>query len=588
MKTSFWKIVFASLTGFIFGLLIIFLFFVSVIISAISQGKNQTTVKSNSVLELKLNGIIPERSPANPFAEFASENEELSAVSLTSILYGLDAAAKDKNIKGILVRADLYAAGMGTAEEIRNKIIEFRKSGKFAIAYSEVMTDAGYYISSACDKVYLNPKGMIEFNGFAAQLAMYKGLFDKMGVEFEVFKAGKYKGAVEPFIQNTLSEPNRQQLKDYVTDLFGHYIGDIARSRKLDSASLAATANGFLARNARKALEYKLVDALYYEDELETELKKLTGTKADDKLNRLAFTSYTKREKGTESGSDKIAVVFATGDIVQGKDATGEQTASETTAAAIKKARLDKKIKAVVLRVNSPGGSSFASDVIAREIELCKKVKPVIVSFGNVAASGGYYIACLADTIFAQPSTITGSIGVFALIPNTANLYKNKLGMTWETVGTGEYSTAWRPDEPLNANMRTYFQQMVNDIYGDFVGIVAKGRKMDTGRVNEIAQGHVYTGLRAKELGLTDKWGGLQRALQSAAWKAGIKEYSTVYYPVLKSPLEMLFGNSASEELGKELIKSQTGELYPTMMEAKRALQSTGMQMRMPWDVTVR
>lgn len=589
MKTGFWKIVFASLTGFIFGLLIIFLFFVSVIISAINEGKNKGKIGNNTVLELKLNGVVQDRGIASPFSEFGGDDENMATISMNGILNGLEAAKTDKKVKGILIRADLYAGGMGTAEEIRNKILDFRKSGKFAIAYSEVLTDAGYYISSACDKVYLNPKGMVEFNGFAAQLAMYKGMFDKLGLEFEVFKAGKYKGAVEPFTQTSISEPNRQQLKDYITDLFGHYISEIAKSRNLDSGSLANVANQFLARNAKKALENKLVDGLMYEDELETELKKRCGTKETEKLSKAGFSSYYNyvSDKGMGSNSNKIAVIFASGDIVQGKDETGEQTASETIAAAIRKARNEKHIKGVVLRVNSPGGSSFASDVIAREIELCKKVKPVIVSFGNVAASGGYYISSLADTIFAQPSTITGSIGVFALIPNTSSMFKNKLGMNWETVETGEYSVAWRPDQPLTPNMRNYFQEMVQEIYGDFVGIVAKGRKMDTASVNALAQGHVYTGIRAQKLGLTDKWGGLERAIQSAAWKAGIKEYDVVNYPKLKTPLEMFFGKTNAEEISNQMLKAQAGEFYPVLQDARKAMKVSGMQMRMPWEINV-
>lgn len=584
---AFFKNVLASLTGFILGMVLIFLFFLAVIATAIATSDKEEGIENNTVLELSLNGEVPERYTENPLEGLGNEANN-AGVGLDRILFGLDKAAKDKKVKGIYLRCDLYTGGMGTADEIREKILAFRKSGKFVIAYAEAMTDAAYFIASACDKVYLNPKGVIEFNGFAGQVMMYKGMFDKVGVEFEVFKVGKFKSAVEPFIQEKISDSNRKQIEVYVNELFGHCMKKISESRKIDSTELADIANRFKARNARTALEYKLVDGLKYEDEVETELKTRCGIKADDKLKKKSFAKYSKKIDWGDNGKNKIAVIFANGEINMGKNESGDGIGSESLAATIKKARLDKNIKAVVLRVNSPGGSSNASDIIAREIELCKKVKPVIASYGDVAASGGYYISCLADSIFASRSSITGSIGVFALLPNTAKLYKDKMGLSYETVPTGEFAVAWRPDEPLSAGMRVLMQETVNDIYADFISIVGKGRKMDTSRVDELAEGRVYTGIHAKQVGLIDAYGGLQRAVQSAAAKAGIKDYELVSMPKQKDIIEQFFGTEKLEEAQSRIIEKELGSLALPYNQIKSVLNRSGVQMRLPYDLQIK
>lgn len=574
--------------GFFLGLVLVAVFFGIVIAGAMRS--DEITVEKNSILELKLNGAVPERLAENPFEGLSELQGQsmASTVGLNKIIEGFDLAAKDDKIKGILLRTDLYAGGLATADEIRNKILEFRKTGKFVYAYSEIITDAGYFIASACDKVFLNPKGFIEFNGFSGRVAFYKGMLDKVGVEFQVFKAGKYKGAVEPFIQTSLSEPNREQIKAYVTQLFSYHIQCIAKSRNIDSAELANIANQFLARTAQKALEFKLVDGLKYEDEVEAEIRTKLGMKADDKFKPVNFAAYVKSKSEDKYNKNKIAVIYATGDINMGKNESGDGIGSETLAANIRKARLDKNIKAVVLRVNSPGGSSNASDIIAREIELCKKVKPVIISFGDVAASGGYYIACMGDSIFAYPNSVTGSIGVFAMIPNTSKVYKQHLGLSYETVPTGEFAAGWRPDEALSPVMKSYFQEMVNQVYGEFVGIVAQGRKLDTAVVAGLAEGHVYTAVQAKELKLIDAYGGIQRAIQSAAWKAGLKEYRIVELPALKSPFEMFFGDKNASDISKQVLKTQLGEFYSPIEEMQRIRSIQGMQMIMPWNVEIR
>lgn len=574
--------------GFLIGLFLLVLIFAAIIGGAVNSDK--VSVEDKTVLELRLNGSVPERTPVNnPFSGFANPTglEIDGDVGLNGIIEGLKRAARDSKIKGILIRPDLYAGGLATAEEIHNQILNFRKSGKFVYAYGEAYTDGGYFIASACDKIFLNPKGVIEFNGFSGRVSFYKGLLDKAGIEFQVFKAGKFKGAVEPFIQESLSDPNREQIKQYVTELFGHHISRIAAARKSDSATMARVANEFLARNARKALEYKLVDGLKYEDEVEDLIMEKAGIDKEDKFKTLAFGKYLKTESDEKYHKDKIAVIYGLGEINMGKTQDENSIGSETLAATIRKVRLDKNIKAVVFRVNSPGGSSNASDVIAREIELCKKVKPVIVSFGDVAASGGYYISCMADSIFAYPNSVTGSIGVFALVPNVTKLYKQHLGLAYETVPTGEFAEGWRPDRPLTDGMKTYLQEMVNEVYGDFVGVVAKGRHLDSSRVLELAEGRVYTAMRAREIGLVDAFGGMERAMKSAAGKAGIKEYRVVEYPEQKSAFDMFFGDQGNEVLNN-MLKSQLGAAYESVEMLQQAQKMTGPQMLMPWNIQIR
>jgi len=584
---GFLKNLLASILGFFIGMVLFIVFFAIIIGGIVSVIEEKPEIKKNTVLQLTLTGDIPDRATDDPLADIALANEDLSSVGLNAILFGLDKAARDEKIKGVYLRTDLYAGSMGTAEEIRQKILEFRKTGKFVVAYSEIFSDAGYYIASACDKVYLNTKGILEFNGYAGQTALYKGLLDKAGLEVEVFKAGKYKSAVEPFIQNKMSDANREQVRDYVFSLFGYCMKNIGISRGIDSSVVANIANQFKASNASLALQYKLIDGLKYEDEVESELIMLSQGKDGKKLNKSDFGQYAKGSWNTGEGDDKIAIIYASGEINMGSNESGNGIGSTSLAATLKKARLDSHIKAVVLRVNSPGGSSHASDIIAREIELLRKAKPVIASFGGVAASGGYYIACLADSIFTQPTSITGSIGVFAMIPNTAKMYKEKLGLSYETVPTGDYAVTWRPDEPLSEGMRRYFQGMVNDIYNDFTGIVARGRHMDIESLKQIAEGHVYTGIYARNLNLTDAYGGIQRAITSAASKAKLKKYRVVSMPKQKSTLELLFGKAGTVDVKEKWIKEELGALHLPYAEIKRIMDSRGVFMRMPYDLKI-
>lgn len=582
---NWFKVFLASLMGFFIGMGLLVGVFFLIIFGLGRSGKKELSVKDNSVLELHLGAQVPDRASKGGMF-FNNNDEEMNGPGLDEILNGIDAAIEDKKIKGIALYTDYYSGGLATAEEIRNKLMAFKKAGKFIYTYGEVYTEQGYYIASVADKVCLNPKGMMDFNGFAAQIMMYKGFFEKMGVKFEVFRAGKYKSAVEPFINDKLSEPNKEQISRYISSIFGHHLKQISVARGIDSGVLADIAANYKARSAQTAKELKIIDETVYKDQFEDDIKKKLGLKDEDKTHYVSFAKYAAQAEKSGEGKDKIAVIYCNGSINSGKDESGEGIGSESLAATIKKARLDKKIKAIVLRVNSPGGSALASDVIAREVELARKAKPVMVSIGNVAASGGYYISCMADSIFAQPNSITGSIGVFALISNITELYNNKLGLGYETVTTGKFSDMGRPDRPLTDDQRQLLQGMINQIYSDFLTVVGAGRHMDTAKVAELAQGHVYTAIDAKGLGLIDGLGGMDRAILAAARKAKLSKYRIVEMPRLKEPFEQFFGSKEPKESIKTAFKEEFGDAYNLYQQINEIKSLSGIQMRMPFTLS--
>lgn len=581
---SWFKVFLASLFGFFIGMGLLVGIFFLVIFGLGRSGKKELSVKDNSVLELRLGVDVPDRAAKNGF--MFGNDDQMQNIGLDDILNGIDEAIEDKKIKGIALHTDYYSGGLATAEEIRNKLMAFKKAGKFIYAYGEVYTEQGYYIASVADKIYLNPKGMMDFNGFAAQIMMYKGMFDKLGVKFEVFRAGKYKSAVEPYVNDKLSEPNKEQINRYITSIFGHHLKQISIARGIDSGVLADIAANYKARSAEASKQLKIVDETAYQDQFEEGIRKKLGLKEKDKTNLVSFAKYAARAEREGSGKDKIAVIYCNGTINVGKDESGEGIGSESLAATIKKARLDNKIKAIVLRVNSPGGSALASDIIAREVELARKVKPVVVSIGNVAASGGYYISCMADSIFAQPNSITGSIGVFALITNISELYNNKMGLGYETITTGKFADMGRPDRPLTDDQRQLLQDVVNNIYSDFLQVVGKGRHMDTSKVSELAQGHVYTAVDAKSLGLVDGFGGLDRAILAAARKAKLTKYRLVSMPRIKEPFEQFFGSKDAKESIKTAFKEEFGEAFSIYQQMKDIKNLSGIQMRMPFTLS--
>lgn len=578
---SFFKYVLATITGiFILGFL-----FIGIMIATIANLSKTEKVKvgENTILKVELNYPISDGPINETTAIFSSLNPDGSkAMALFDILDQIDRASEDPNIKGIYLDMTFVGAGFARTSEIRTALEHFKESGKFIYAYGQAFYPQSYYLASVADSVFLHPEGSFLYNGLLADVVFLKEMFAKLGIEMQVIKHGKFKGATEIFERSSLSDENRFQIQQYINSINETITSQIADSRALNADSLMRIADDMLARTPETAMELGMIDQLMYRDQVNDLLRKASGIDESDKLKFMSLSRYKSTDDRNKGGSkDRIAVLYAEGDIVDGKG-DAENVGGETFAQALEKIRKDEKIKAVVLRINSPGGSALASDVIYREVYLTRQVKPVIVSMGDVAASGGYYIAALADTIVALPSTITGSIGVFGVIPNTQKLLNEKLGIHAEYVGTGSHSDFGRLDRPLNEFEKTYFVEMIDSIYAQFVGIVGKGRNMHRSRVDSLAQGRVYTGLMAKDLGLTDVNGDLLDAIDIAAWKAGIEDYRLSSYPKRKSPIEEII-NQLGQTSSKNQLKKALGVYYPLVQQIEVTKNIQGAQMRMPY-----
>ena len=586
---EFFKFVFASMIGVLLSVFVMFVLGILLIIGIVSTASNESkvTIDDNTVLHLSLNYPISERTSKNPFQNlnfggFETENN----LGLKDILAHIKEAKTDSRIKGIYVDVSAIQGGFASIEEIRNALIDFKKSGKFILAYSEVYTKGAYYLASVADKIYVNPEGMVDFKGFSTEIMFFKGALEKLDIEAQVIKVGTYKSALEPYILDKMSKPNREQITSFLGSLYTHFLSNIAISRKIPVDSLSAIANTAAVQTATDAVKFRLVDGVKYKDEVLTELKSLCGIAQKKELRSVSISDYTPQTKElSKASADRIAVVYAVGEIVSG-EGDDETMGSENISRAIRTARLDDKVKALVLRINSPGGSSLASDVIWREVELTKKVKPVIVSMGDVAASGGYYIACAADSIFAQPNTITGSIGVFAIIPNMKKFFNNKLGITFDEVKTSKFSEI-SITRPLSDDERLLLQAEVNNIYKTFTQKVANGRHKTPEFIDNIGQGRVWTGAEAIKIGLVDRLGNINDAVKSAAKKAGLKEYKLVDYPDQKDPLKELFDDSA-DKVRTYFTKQELGENYNYYQKMQSVLKTTGIQSRMPYEVVIK
>lgn len=583
---QFFKYVFATIIGVLLCL-VIFVFIVFGLISSATSDK-KTDVKANSVLRLAFNYDIKERTSANPLSGIPFLNLSVKkSIGLNDILASIKRAKNDSNIKGIYLDESYMLSGQATSEEIRNALINFKKSGKFVLAYGEIYTQGAYYLASVADKIYINPKGIFEFRGFHSEYSFFKGALDKLGIEAQIIKVGTFKSAVEPFILDKMSDANRLQVNSYLGSLYDYFLTNIGKSRKLNKDSLFNIANTLKIKYPEDALKYKLVDGLKYKDEVLTELKQRSGTDQNDNLNMVELADYNQPDENKDSGSSnsRIAVIYASGDIGSG-EGDDNSIGSEGISRAIRKARLDKKVKAVVLRINSPGGSSLASDVLWREVYLTKKVKPIIVSMGDVAASGGYYMACAADSIYAQPNTITGSIGIFAILPNMKTFLNQKLGVTFDGVKTGKFADLGDVTRPLNPEERAILQDQVNHGYLDFTNAVALGRKKTQKYIDSIGQGRVWTGAQALKIGLVDKLGGLDAAIHSAAAKAKLTDYKLVAYPEQKSLLEN-FGSGFASEAKTYIMKQELGDSYRYYNDLQTILKYSGAQMRLPYKLEI-
>jgi len=589
---QFFKFVLATIVGLILTITIVVFVFV-VIIAAASSSKG-IDVNANSILYIQFNKAIPERTPDNPLSDipFLGLGQDKD-IGLNDILANIKKAKTDDNIKGIFLDESYIESQQATTEEIRNALIDFKTSGKFVIAYSEVYTQGFYYLASVADKVYMNPKGIFEFKGFSSQITFLKGALDKLGIEAQIIRVGTYKSAVEPLILSKMSDANRAQVTSYLGSLYDHFLTNIGKSRGINKDSLFNYANNMSVQTPEDALRLKLIDGLKYKDEILDELKARTGTDKKKDLAHVDIADYTKSDDqksdddGKSSSSNKIAVVYASGEI-NGGEGDDNTIGSERISATLRKVRLDNKVKAVVLRVNSPGGSSLASDVIWREVMLTKKVKPIIVSMGDVAASGGYYISCAADSIIAEPNTITGSIGIFAILPNLQKLFNDKLGITFDGVTTGKYADLGDISRPLTPNEREILQNQVNRGYDDFTKAVAGGRHKTQAYINSIGQGRVWTGEQALKNGLVDRLGNINDAIWSAAKKAKLKDYKLVDYPEQKSKLDNV-SSFLNVQMKTRAIKSELGENYIYYQQIKNMTQMMRTpQMRMSYDVVVK
>jgi len=584
---QFFKFMFASMLGFVISGVILIFVLVGAIAGLASKGKKQeVSVETNSILKLNLNYAIPERTSNNSFKNFNFQTfESKNDAGLDDVLKNIKKAAADNNVKGIYLELGINMNSFATLEEIRNELIAFKKSKKFVIAYGELADQKSYYLCSVADKVYLNPAGELVLNGLSSNVMYLKNMFEKIGVNPELIRHGKFKSAGEPLIADKMSYANREQISSYLGSLYHTMVNGIATARKKQVSEVENIINQLLIQHPENAVKLGMADGLKYDDEIETELKKLIGN--DENLNFVTLEKYSNTPNVNVSTSeDKIAIIYCDGEIVSGESGD-DNMGSETIAKAIKKVRLDDHYKAIVLRINSPGGSAMASDVIWREVVLAKKAKPVIVSMGSVAASGGYYIAAPADVIVAEPNTITGSIGVFGLMINAKELLNNKLGINVETVKFGEYADLGSIDRPLTTAERAIIQRGVDRIYDDFITKVAEGRKLTKVQIESIAQGRVWAAIDAKKIGLVDEFGGLDKAIAIAKTKAKITDCRIINFPEMKDPIETLISDMSGQANMFLTKRSLTTEQFKLYTDFEKILHYRGVQARMSFNVNV-
>lgn len=575
---------------FVFSILSVLIIFGLIGIIASSTGDSKVSVKENSILHLDLNGRTLVELTGDDDLDLGFLGNPFGGdfnAGLVNLKKAIEEAKTNENIKGIYLNTGLILAGQANLLELRETLEDFKSSGKFIIAYDEAFTEGGYYLASIADEIYMNPIGGIEFNGFASEGIFLKGFFNKVGIKPEVFRVGEFKSAVEPFILEQMSPENKLQTQFFLDDINTHALMDIAASRGMALDSLVKINNQMLVRRPADAVTYGLMTELLYQDQVLAKLREKLGLDEDADISKINATDLASSAKSKNiTSSNRIAVIIAEGEIVSG-DADGV-ISSEKFVAEIRKARKNESVKAIVLRINSPGGSVLASEVIWREMAEAKKVKPVIVSMGEVAASGGYYIAAPADTIVAQPNTITGSIGIFGLMFNVQELLNDKLGITTDVVTTGELSDFMNPARPLTEVERMIIQNSVEDGYETFISRVAEGRGMSIEAVKEVASGRVWTGNQAKERGLVDVLGGLDTAIAIAAGKIGAgDDYRVVYYPEVKPWFE-----SIMEDFGQTVrigfLKQELKENYKIYQQVEQLKSYKGIQARMPQDITIK
>ncbi len=586
---SFLKSFFAALLAMaVFFVLVIFFFLgvITVISAKLTSSKPELGTKA--VLYLDLSTSFQEQGRKNELSGFLGR-DDANTPGLYEVVRLIQNAKSDSTIKGIFLRAEENANGFAGSQELRNALLDFKSSGKFIYAYGDVITQKAYYVANVADKIYCNPAGSMEWTGLSAQIMFLKHALDKLGVEPQIFYDGKFKSATEPLRLDKMSDENKLQTGQWLGDLNSQMLMAASAQRHIDTATLSRYAQENDIRTASDAVKYGMIDGGQYRDEVLAAIRKQIGLAKDKEVNFVTISKYAELVDLNVSETNRIAVIYAQGDIVYGKGDEG-QIGSDEYIKWIRKARLDSRVKAIVLRVNSPGGSSLASDIINREVLLCKQAgKPVIVSMGDYAASGGYYIACEADSIFAEPNTITGSIGVFAIIPNLQGLFKDKLGITFDGVKTAPFADQGTMSRPLSENEKRFFQAGVDSTYLTFKQKVASGRKLSLDQVEAIAQGRVWTGQRAKTIGLVDELGDIQKAIDCAAKMANLKTYGFDEYPEAKSILDRYL-QSYSYTVKAKAIQDELGpegyKVYQQMAGVKAMMGKT--ELRLPYDIDIR
>ena len=579
---SFFKMFFASLLSIIVFCLI--LFFLLIALMSRLTTKDKPDVAEKSVLILNLDKHFNERKHEAPFSNFSEEGDD---PGLFDVVRLINYAKSDNNISGIYLQANGNGNGFASSNELRNALLNFKTSKKFVIAHGDMMSQQAYFIANTADKVYVNPSGIIEWNGFNVTLPFLKGLLDKLDIKAQIFYAGKFKSATEIFRTEHMTPENRLQTNEWLGDMYNYFLVQSSNARKIDTATLHQLANTASIQTPQDAVANKLIDGVKYDDEVKEELKRKLNIDKYDKLNFISINKYNEAINLRKGGSNRIAVIYAQGDIVEGMG-SDDNIGGDNFRKIIRKARLDKSVKAIVLRVNSGGGSALASENIWRELQVARQDgKPVVVSFGDVAASGGYYIACGADSIFASPNTITGSIGVFGIVPNMESFFKNKLGITFDGVKTAPYADAGAIYRPLTEAEQRLVQAGVDRIYMQFKQRVAQGRKKDINYIDSIAQGRVWSGEDAIPLGLVDKIGNLQDAINCAARLAKVDAYGLKEYPESQSWLNQFLNKKKTEPTA--MIRQQLGEenyrVYQQLIKVRDMTQS--IQARMPFEYLI-
>jgi len=547
-----------------------------------SEDEGRALVKSNSVLKLTLEGRITDRAKENPLKDLLQTGPfaEGDGNGLNVMLEKIRKAKTDENVAGIYLNFKNLQIGFASLEELRNALLDFKSTGKFIYSYGEMYDQKDYYLASAANKIFLNPQGGVEWKGLSMSLMFFKHSFEKLDLDLQIFRHGKFKSAIEPFMLDKMSEANRTQAETFLSGLWSQMVNGVAKERQVSANELNRTANTLALRTPEDALK-KFVDQLAYEDEVVSIIKKKVGKTEKDKFKFVDFDKYDPIDLIDLKGG-KITVIYANGSIGEG-EGNDDEIGSDRLARTIREARMDDKVKGIVLRVNSPGGSALASDVIWREVLLARKQKPTVVSMGDLAASGGYYISCAADRIFAQPNTLTGSIGVFGIIPNFKKMLETKLGITLDTVNTNKYSDMGAL-RPLSEKESEFIQTSVEKVYQTFISRVADGRKMSLAQVDSIGQGRVWAGSDALRIGLVDELGGLQDAILYTAEKAKLKEYRIQEMPKQKSPFDGLLGKKEAE-LESRLMQNKLGPLYNYFMKIQDLIKMKGVQARLPYVV---